>query len=532
MPKVFYVLVLCTVLVTSIINNASGQSDEPIATIIVLDPLPSKVIIGESLYFSGRLETIDGHGLADMPIEIWATHDRGAFVLLETISDDNGNFKAEWIVEYGGIKYFDVIFPGNENYEGSESERQTVDFRNPGTIYPELELNPVMPVMIAGKSVFSGYLKTEDGKGIADAKIIIEAYDDEANFFDIATAITDSNGFFQTKVNIQTQVSEFLTITAHYEGENEITSAYSDSYDIRYISELNGISSYKEEYYLKETITIVGAFRGQLSDVESKFVKVELTDPLGISYDSHNVPLETDGTFSDELTIEDGLTGRYTVKAYLNDDSLTTDFVLLNKADINQDTIYGPYCRSDDIEMPEGIAIGDIPMMGKTFTLYHEDETFDILVFDCGNEVESLAFNQQDRYIIIKGVESTPIEVLLPSRLLNGDFTVFGEDGEELEFELLTPEEYSADLGYDFAHPESKEHFMDIGLELLISQDINVIRFDPQYHETITIQGTTVIPEFPVAMTTLAVIMLITILFITKIKGDIISKNLKRLECE
>jgi len=502
-------LILIVVLLTSIINNASGQSNEKIDTILVLHEIPSKIVIGERMYFSGHIETVEDEGLADMPIEIWATHDRGAFVLLETISDDEGNFRVEWIIENIGTSVeIDATFSGNKNYKGSSSNIQTVDLRRPGFIETEIELNPIMHVMISGKSaIFSGYLKTDDGKAIPNVKIIIEGLDPEYDSFELANAVTDSNGFFQTEGNVQTQVSNPFEVYAHFEGEKEFESSYSDFYVVKFISELNGIATYKEEYYLKETITIIGVFREQSSDLESQLVKVEIIDPSGTLYDSHSVTLETDRTFSDELTINDGLTGKYLAKAYLNDVLVTSEFLLLNKADVNPNSISGPFCASEYIYREEGTIVGDIPTIGTTFTLNHEDETFDIVVFTCGHYLESLAFNQHDRYIDIKDFEGIKygevVEVLVPSRLLDGDFTIFGDEDIELEFELST------------------------------SEDINVIRIERPYSgTTITIQGTTVIPEFTVATIILAVTMSITILFVTKIRGNFLSKNFKRLESE
>lgn len=199
---------------------------------------------------------------------------------------------------------------------------------------------------------------------------------------------------------------------------------------------------------------------------------------------------------------------------------------LLLKAEGSQDLAFGPFCASEYIQDLQGVIVGDIAMMGRTFTLNYEDETFDIMVFNCGNEVESLAFNQHDRYIIIEGVGSEQVEVLLPSRLIDGDFTIFEDDGSELEFELFTPEEYSTDSGFDLSKV-SEEYLRERGLELLTSEEkINVIRIDAPHTSTITIQGTTAIPEFPVAMIMLAVIMLITILFSSKIKGNILSKEI------
>lgn len=513
----FYVLVL-SILVTSIIGNASGQSNEQIATILELDPLPPKAVIGESMYFSGHIKTVDGKGLADMPIEIWAIHDKGAFILLETVSDNEGNFGVEWIIENEGIRKIGANFGGNENYQSSSTEDQKVDFKRPGIIETEIELNPVIPVMISGKSeMFSGYLKTDDGKAIPDARIIIEGYNSDS--FEIANAVTDSSGFFQTEGNVQNQVSDFFQVTAYFKGEGSFETSYSDFYDIKFISEPNGILLDKEEYYFNENIMIIGAFREQ-SYLENPLVKIEIIDPIGTVYDSRNVTLRTDGTFSDELTIDDGLTGRYVIRGYLNDDSLTTEFLLLNKAEARPDLTYGPFCASKYIQDQGGTIVADIAMIGRIFTLNYEDETFDVVVYNCGNTVESLAFNQHDRYIIIKGVEHEKVEVILPSRLIDGDFTIFGDDGEKLVFELLTPEEYSNDLGFELSNV-GEEYLSELGLELLMSEDINVIRIDGSYSETITIQGTTAIPEFPVHL--ILVLSIAVTLIVTRTRLNHIS---------
>lgn len=59
---------------------------------------------------------------------------------------------------------------------------------------------------------------------------------------------------------------------------------------------------------------------------------------------------------------------------------------------------------------------------------------------------------------------------------------------------------------------------MDLWLELT-SEDINVIRIDGPSSETITIQGTTVIPEFPLGLLSIVILgFLSMIIFSRKIK--------------
>lgn len=254
---------------------------------------------------------------------------------------------------------------------------------------------------------------------------------------------------------------------------------------------------------------------------------VGMADPSAVYCKEQGGTLETIQDIKGEAgmcTLPDGtVCGTW---AYFRGECPPSDESILLKAEASQDLVFGPFCDSEYIQTPQGILVGDIAMIGRTFTINYDDETFDIMVFNCGNEAESLAFKPHDRYIVIDGVGSKQVDVLLPSRLINGEFTILGYYYSNFAFELFTPEEYSSNSGFDLSKV-SEEYLMERGLELLISEEpINVIRINEPPESTIAIQGTTAIPEFPVAMIMLAVIMLMTILFSSKIKGNVLSKKI------
>lgn len=482
MAKIVSVLFLSTILLVSI-GNASGQTTERIVTILELEPLPSRAVIGESMYFSGHVKTKDGQGLAGVTLEIWATHSRGAFVLLETMTDDEGYFEVEWIIQdVAPFYYIEAIFQGNEQYESSSSEIQKVEFGLPGTVGTEIQLYDIPSAVVVGeKVVFSGYLKTDEGDAISTAEIAIEGFDLE-NDFELARTITDSNGFFKTE---WTALIGDYEVLAHFEGKSGFESTYSNSYELIVHNGSGGlitVSLDKQEYYFNDEIAV----NGTLKQPSESLVSVKIYDPSEKLYDSNFIAVNTDGTFADRLPLFDGLTGTYNIMFYHDGALEVAKFLLLNKAEIGSSGAFGPFCQSEYIQDDGGTIVGDIPMVGRTFALKHENEQFNIEVYNCGKEAESLAFNQDDRYIIVRGVDTKQVEINLPARLIGGDLAIFGDDGSEMEFELSTVEEN------------------------------NIIRIYEPTSSTIMIQGTTAIPEFPLVTIILALAMLTAILSVQR----------------
>jgi hypothetical protein len=131
-----------------------------------------------------------------------------------------------------------------------------------------------------------------------------------------------------------------------------------------------------------------------------------------------------------------------------------------------------------------GRAVGKIILSEAGTTVYQviaEDRKFNVTVI--GEGIKSLTFSQEEKNIVLENDGRVgSIEIAIPKELLDGDFTV-RIDGEQVDFDLSQTEAYSV---------------------LLINR--------PSETEKISIEGTTVIPEFYVTYFVLAAIMALAIL--------------------
>jgi hypothetical protein len=116
------------------------------------------------------------------------------------------------------------------------------------------------------------------------------------------------------------------------------------------------------------------------------------------------------------------------------------------------------------------------------FQIQYEDRMFNITI--TGEGITSLAFSQEEKVITLLNNQTKGVlEVVIPKELLDGEFTIVA-GGKKIEFDLS----------------ETDTH--------------TTLLFDvPTDSESIIVQGTTVVPEFPVVMLVLLATTSLGILF-------------------
>ena len=77
-------------------DNAFAQS---YSSVLVFDPIPSSVVVGDTIIFSGQLLTSDGEYVISNQIILIKDDVRfgSDYILGEVETDENGEFYAEWI---------------------------------------------------------------------------------------------------------------------------------------------------------------------------------------------------------------------------------------------------------------------------------------------------------------------------------------------------------------------------------------------------------------------------------------------------
>jgi len=210
-------LILSLVLVFSLfVPTAFAQYYE---AVLVLDPIPSQVFVGDTLTFSGQLFTTDDYVIQDAIILIKDDVDFGIDTVLGTLTtDENGEFVGEWEAELrldGGAYDFYAYYDGASDVSYARSQTHSVTvFTASGSSYvpsstsssyepTEITLNSIPKTASIGQIItFSGKL-TSNGKGLANTIVYIKD-EDFADLNDFLTsATTDSAGKFSANWKVK-----------------------------------------------------------------------------------------------------------------------------------------------------------------------------------------------------------------------------------------------------------------------------------------------------------------------------------------
>jgi len=239
----FLIICLSLVLVfTLFMPTAFAQYYE---AVLVLDPIPSQVFVGDTITFSGKLSTTDGHIIkqATVVIKDDVTFDIDT-VLGTVITDENGKFSGEWeaeLREYGGAYDFYAYYEGasDVSYVRSQNHSVTV-FTASGSSYvppsssygyepTKITLNSIPKTVSIGQTItFSGKL-TSNGLVLQNAEICIKD-EDPLDLDDyLVCVLTDSQGRYTAK----------WTVTDVESGDRKYSSAALGAY---YMLPLNSVN--------------------------------------------------------------------------------------------------------------------------------------------------------------------------------------------------------------------------------------------------------------------------------------------------
>ncbi len=105
---------------------ATADAQPLTLTFLTLHPVPTVVVTGDEVSFSGTLTTIKGQGLVNMTINILEERPSGSNVLASAMTDENGAYTATWIADLDDptrdrIMTVFASFSGAATYSASKS---------------------------------------------------------------------------------------------------------------------------------------------------------------------------------------------------------------------------------------------------------------------------------------------------------------------------------------------------------------------------------------------------------------------------
>jgi len=214
----FLIICLSSVLVFSLfMPTAFAQYYD---AVLVLDPIPSQVKVGDPITFSGQLSTTDGQVIRQATIFIKDDVTFGIDTVLGSLTtDENGKFTRDWESKLrpdGGAYDFYAYYEGasDVSYARSQTHSVTVVTASGSSYTPsstssynyeptEITLNSIPKTVSIGQIItFSGKL-TSNGQPLSNAKVWIKD-EDFADLNDFLTsATTDSTGKFSANWKVK-----------------------------------------------------------------------------------------------------------------------------------------------------------------------------------------------------------------------------------------------------------------------------------------------------------------------------------------
>ena len=193
-------------------------------TKIVLEPLPSTVQKGDTIIFSGQLQTADGQYYIPSVETIYIKDDvsYGADKVIGklTTSSKDGTFSGTWIAtprSDGGAYDFYAVFDGTSDlgYARSQTFSVSVPFLSSSSI----TLDPIASNVVAGtKVIFSGMLKLENSNPAGKTVYIKD--EDAADSDDmLAKATVGPDGRYKTSWivrDVESADRKTLALIANY----------------------------------------------------------------------------------------------------------------------------------------------------------------------------------------------------------------------------------------------------------------------------------------------------------------------------
>ena len=210
---------------------AEGAPAQGGPTRLSLEPIPSRVMVGDTVTFKGILETVDGHPVPSAKIrikdDIFGLPD---IVRLTAVTDVNGEFSATWVAKTrssGGAYDFYAVFEGSDRFDRDETKNYSVRV---SPYHPtEIILDDIPSSAYTDETVrFTGRLTT-DGRGVPNAAVEIREDDPGIDQL-LARGHTDSNGRFSIPWDVEEGLIE-TDFDVYASFDNDDTYGYARSYN-------------------------------------------------------------------------------------------------------------------------------------------------------------------------------------------------------------------------------------------------------------------------------------------------------------
>ncbi len=261
------IILLSLIIIISLTPLAFAQYYE---AVLDLDPIPSQVFVGDTITFSGKLSTTDGHVIQEATVSIKDDVTFDIDTVLGTLTtDDDGKFTGDWEAKLrldGGAYDFYAYYDGASDISYARSQTHSVTvFTASGSSYvpsstsynyepTEITLNSIPKTVSIGQTItFSGKL-TSNGLAIKDAKVCIKD-EDPLDLDDyLVCVLTDSQGRYTAK----------WTVTDVESGDRKYSSAALGAYYMVPLSSVNDLLNAAEF----NTIEIFAVFEQDESEFQ------------------------------------------------------------------------------------------------------------------------------------------------------------------------------------------------------------------------------------------------------------------------
>ncbi len=198
-----------------------------LASVLVLDPLPTTVNRGDFVLMTGRLQTESGIPIAFRTVNLVSDND--GVVAASTTTDSVGQFAFNWDVRYSYTTYrWYVEFTGDNQFTPSNSAVQSVSI----ILRPELYFTPLPNRVDDGTTLtFSGQL-TAEGLPLAGKTVYIKDDVDFGTDTNLGSVTTDQNGEFSATWDAVPRSSGAYDFYAVFEGDSEALRVRSATYSV------------------------------------------------------------------------------------------------------------------------------------------------------------------------------------------------------------------------------------------------------------------------------------------------------------
>ena len=264
------------------------------ASVLVLDPLPSKVNREDIVLMTGRLQTESGIPITFRTVNL--VSDNNGQVASSTTTDSIGQFAFNWNVKYSYTTYrWYVEFIGDDQFTPSNSAVQSVSI----TLQPELYFTPLPNRVDVGTTLtFSGQL-TAEGLALAGKTVYIK--DDVTLGTDtlIGSVTTDQNGEFSATWDAVPRSSGAYDFYAVFEGDSEALRVRSATYSV-YVTVTQVFEPIR--VYTEKTIFSEGdSLRVYGSATPNEELEIALMDSRKNIITQKSIRVDSTGSFSTVL---------------------------------------------------------------------------------------------------------------------------------------------------------------------------------------------------------------------------------------